>query len=114
MTVTDRARDIAVLMALGARRPQIRKIFILQGMVVSIAGTVAGLVLGYGFAGIANHWRLIHLNPEVYAIPYVPFHTNALDAVWIAAAALAISIAATILPAQSASRILPVEILRFE
>ncbi len=114
MTVTDRARDIAVLMALGARRPQIRKIFMLQGLVVSIAGTVAGLVLGYSFAGIANKWRLIHLNPEVYAIPYVPFHTNALDAVWIAAAALAISIAATIVPAQSASRILPVEILRFE
>jgi lipoprotein-releasing system permease protein len=114
MTVTDRARDIAVLMALGARRPQIRKIFILQGLVVSIAGTIVGLVLGYSFAGIANHWRLIHLNPEVYAIPYVPFHTNALDAVWIAAAALAISVAATVVPAQSASRILPVEILRFE
>jgi lipoprotein-releasing system permease protein len=114
MTVTDRARDIAVLMALGARRPQIRKIFILQGLVVSIAGTIVGLVLGYSFAGIANHWRLIHLNPEVYAIPYVPFHTNALDAVWIAAAALAISVAATVIPAQSASRILPVEILRFE
>jgi lipoprotein-releasing system permease protein len=114
MTVTDRARDIAVLMALGARRPQIRKIFILQGLVVSIAGTIVGLVLGYSFAGIANHWRLIHLNPEVYAIPYVPFHTNALDAVWIAAAALGISVAATVIPAQSASRILPVEILRFE
>jgi lipoprotein-releasing system permease protein len=114
MTVTDRARDIAVLMALGARRPQIRKIFILQGLVVSIAGTIVGLVLGYSFAGIANHWRLIHLNPEVYAIPYVPFHTNALDAVWIAAAALAISVAATVIPARSASRILPVEILRFE
>jgi lipoprotein-releasing system permease protein len=114
MTVTDRARDIAVLMALGARRQQIRKVFILQGLVVSIAGTAFGLLLGYGFAGIANKWRLIHLNPEVYAIPYVPFHTNALDAVWITAAALAISIAATILPAQSAARILPVEILRFE
>jgi lipoprotein-releasing system permease protein len=114
MTVTDRARDIAVLMALGARRQQIRKVFILQGLVVSIAGTALGLLLGYSFAGIANKWRLIHLNPEVYAIPYVPFHTNALDAVWIAAAALAISIAATILPAQSAARILPVEILRFE
>jgi len=50
----------------------------------------------------------------VYAIPYVPFHTNATDAIWIAAAALAISLAATILPARSASRILPVEILRFE
>jgi lipoprotein-releasing system permease protein len=114
MTVTDRARDIAVLMAMGARRQQLRKIFILQGLVVSIAGTVAGLLIGYTFAGIADKWRLIPLNPEVYAIPYVPFHTNALDAIWIAAAALAISIAATILPARSASRILPVEILRFE
>jgi lipoprotein-releasing system permease protein len=114
MTVTDRARDIAVLMAMGARRQQLRKIFILQGLVVSIAGTVAGLLIGYTFAGIANKWRLIPLNPEVYAIPYVPFHANALDAIWIAAAALFISIAATLLPARSASRILPVEILRFE
>jgi lipoprotein-releasing system permease protein len=114
MTVTDRARDIAVLMAMGARRQQLRKIFILQGLVVSIAGTLAGLLIGYTFAGIADRWRLIPLNPEVYAIPYVPFHANALDAVWIAAAALAISIAATILPARSAASVLPVEILRFE
>jgi lipoprotein-releasing system permease protein len=114
MTVTDRARDVAVLMAMGARRKQVRRIFILQGLSVSVAGTVAGLVLGYAFAWVANKWELIPLNPEVYAIPYVPFHTNGFDAVWIAAAALAISIAATLLPARSASRILPVEILRFE
>ena len=114
MTVTDRARDIAVLMAMGARRQQLRKVFILQGLIVSIAGTIAGLLIGYTFAGIADRWRLIPLNPEVYAIPYVPFHANALDAVWIAAAALAISIAATILPARSAASVLPVEILRFE
>src|SRR5450432_167940 len=98
MTVTDRARDIAVLMAFGARRQQVRKIFILQGLVVSITGTLVGLALGYSVAGIANKWRLIHLNPEVYAIPYVPFHTNAFDAIWITAAALAISLAATLLP----------------
>jgi len=114
MTVTDRARDIAVLMAMGARRQQLRKIFILQGLVVSIAGTVAGLLIGYAFAGVANKWRLIPLNPEVYAIPYVPFHANSSDAIWIAAAALFISVAATLLPARSASRILPVDILRFE
>ena len=114
MTVTDRARDIAVLMAMGARRQQLRKIFILQGLVVSIAGTIAGLLIGYTVAGVANRWRLIPLNPEVYAIPYVPFHANALDALWIAGAALLISIAATILPARSAASVLPVEILRFE
>jgi lipoprotein-releasing system permease protein len=114
MTVTERARDIAVLMALGSRRAQIRRVFVLQGLVVSIAGTVVGLAAGYGFSWVANRWRLIPLNPEIYAIPYVPFHGNGLDAIWIAAMALAISIAATIVPARSAARILPVEILRFE
>jgi lipoprotein-releasing system permease protein len=114
MTFTDRARDIAVLVAMGARRYQIRNIFILQGLAVSIAGTAAGLVLGYASAWMADKWRLIPLNPEVYAIPYVPFRANAFDAIWIAAAALAISIAATLLPARSAARILPVEIFRFE
>ena len=114
MTVTERARDIAVLMALGSRRRQIRRIFVLQGLAVSVAGTAAGLAAGYGFSWIANRWRLIPLNPEIYAIPYVPFHGNGFDAIWIAAAALAISIAATIVPARSAARILPVEILRFE
>jgi lipoprotein-releasing system permease protein len=114
MTVTDRARDIAVLMAMGARREQVRRIFVLQGLVVSVAGTAAGLLLGYTAAWIADRWRLIPLNPEVYAIPYVPFHANGSDALWIAAAALAISLAATLLPARSAARILPVEILRFE
>jgi lipoprotein-releasing system permease protein len=114
MTVTDRARDVAVLMAMGTRRSQIRRIFMLQGLAVSIAGTTLGLVAGYGLAWIANRWRLIPLNPEVYAIPYVPFHANGFDAIWIAVAALAIAMAATILPARSAARILPVEILRFE
>ena len=114
MTVTDRSKDIAVLMAMGARRQQMRKLFVLQGLVVSLVGTFAGLVLGYLLAWAADRWELIPLNPEIYAIPYVPFHANGYDALWIAAAALAISIAATTLPARSASKILPVEILRFE
>lgn len=114
MTVTDRSKDIAVLMAMGARRQQMRKLFVLQGLVVSLVGTFAGLVLGYLLAWAADRWELIPLNPEIYAIPYVPFHANGFDALWIAAAALAISIAATTLPARSASKILPVEILRFE
>lgn len=114
MTVADRSRDIAIMAAMGARQRQLRRIFVLQGLAVSATGIVAGLAAGYVFAWAANRWEWIPLNPEVYAIPYVPFHANGPDAVWIAAAALAISVAATILPARSAARILPVEILRFE
>ncbi|HEV2490020.1 MAG TPA: ABC transporter permease [Candidatus Acidoferrales bacterium] len=114
MTVTEKAHDIAVLMTIGARRSQIRNIFVLQGFLVGLAGTGIGLALGYSLSWMANHWKLVALNPEIYAVPYVPFHSNAWDAVWIAAAALAICVAATIYPARAAARTLPVEILRAE
>ncbi len=114
MTVTDKARDIAVLMAMGARRKQVRNIFVLQGLLVGIVGTLVGLAIGYGAAWVANARHLIPVNPEVYSISYVPFRSNAIDAFWIAAAALAISVAATFIPARAAARILPVEILRYE
>ena len=114
MTVTDKVRDIAVLMTLGAQPRQVRNIFLLQGLAIGGIGTLAGLAAGYGVAGLANAWRLIPLNPEVYAIPYVPFRSNGFDALWIAAAALLISVVATVYPARTASRILPIEILRYE
>jgi lipoprotein-releasing system permease protein len=114
MTVTDRARDIAVLMSLGAHRPQVRNIFMLQGLTVGVIGTFAGLVAGYAVSWAAGTYHLIPLDPEVYSVPYVPFQSSALDGAWIAAAALAISVAATLIPARAASRILPVDILRYE
>jgi lipoprotein-releasing system permease protein len=114
MTVTDRARDIAVLLAMGARRKQIRGIFLLQGMAIGAGGTAVGLVVGYAFAWLAGRYQLIPLDPEVYAVPYVPFHPSLMDGTWIALAALGIATVATLLPAREASRLLPVEILRFE
>jgi len=114
MTVTDRARDIAVLMSLGAYRPQIRTIFVLQGLAVGILGTAAGLLVGYTASWAAGSYHLIHLDPQVYSVPFVPFQSSALDGMWIAAAALAISVAATLIPARAAARILPVDILRYE
>jgi lipoprotein-releasing system permease protein len=114
MTVTDKARDIAVLMSLGTRRNQIRQIFLWQGIIIGTVGTVAGLVVGYSLAFIAGTYRLIPLDPQVYAVPYVPFHPGLMDGIWIAAIALGISFAATILPARAASKLLPVEILRYE
>lgn len=114
MSVTDKARDIAVLLSMGARREQIRRIFLLQGLTIGASGTVLGLVFGYAFAWIAGTYQLIPLDPQVYAVPYVPFHPNFLDGLWIASAAMSIAIVATLLPAREAARLLPVEILRFE
>ena len=114
MTVTDKARDIAVLLSIGTRREQIRRIFLLQGIAIGATGTLAGLVTGYAFAWIAGAYQLIPLDPQVYAVPYVPFHPNFWDGLWIATVAMTIAILATLLPAREASRLLPVEILRFE
>jgi len=114
MTVTDKARDIAVLLSMGARREQIRRIFLLQGLAIGASGTLLGLVSGYAFAWVAGTYQLIPLDPQVYAVPFVPFHPNFLDGLWIASAAMSIAIVATLLPAREAARLLPVEILRFE
>jgi lipoprotein-releasing system permease protein len=114
MTVTDKARDIAVLVSMGARREQIRTIFLWQGIAIGATGTFAGLVLGYAFAVVAGSYHLIPLDPQVYAVPYVPFHPSVMDGVWITVVAMMISVGATILPARAASRLLPVEILRYE
>jgi len=59
MTVTDKARDIAVLLSMGARREQIRRIFLFQGLAIGASGTVLGLVTGYAFAWIAGTYQLI-------------------------------------------------------
>jgi lipoprotein-releasing system permease protein len=114
MTVTDKARDIAVLMSMGAKREQIRKIFLWQGITIGFTGTVIGLAVGYAFALVAGSYHLIPLDPQVYAVPYVPFHPSLFDGLWITAAAMGISVGATILPARAAARLLPVEILRYE
>ena len=114
MTVTDKARDIAVLRSLGARREQIRKVFLWQGVTIGAVGTLAGLIVGYAFSFISGSYQLIPLDPQVYAVPYVPFHPSLFDGLWITAVAMGISVAATILPARAAVGLLPVEILRFE
>jgi lipoprotein-releasing system permease protein len=114
MTVTDKAKDIAVLLSMGVRREQVRRIFLLLGISIGATGTLLGLLAGYTFTWIAGTWHLIPLDPQVYAVSYVPFHPSFLDGLWISLAAMAIAIFATILPAREASRLLPVEILRFE
>lgn len=114
MTVTDKARDIAVLLSMGTRREQIRRIFLTLGMAIGAIGTALGMIFGYLFCWIAGSYHMIPLDPQVYAVAYVPFHPSWLDGLWIALASMGIATMATLFPAREAARLLPVEILRFE
>jgi lipoprotein-releasing system permease protein len=114
MMVMEKTRDIAVLVSMGARRQQVRRIFIWQGLLIGVLGTSLGLIIGYTTAIFAGRYHWISLSAEVYAIDYVPFVPRAIDALLVAAVSLAISFIATVYPSQSAARVLPAEALRYE
>jgi lipoprotein-releasing system permease protein len=114
MVVLTKYKDIAVLMSMGARRAQIRTIFILQGTIIGLVGTVLGLILGYSLCYFADHYRWIPLDESIYALSFVPFEARPLDGAWISAIALGVSLLATLYPARNATRITPVEVLRYE
>jgi lipoprotein-releasing system permease protein len=114
MMVMEKYRDIAVLMSMGARRAQIRRIFMLQGILIGVVGTTIGLVVGYTLCYFADRYRWIRLDEQVYALSFVPFEPRWVDGWWIAAAAILVSFLATIYPARSATRIAPAEVLRYE
>lgn len=114
MMVMEKTKDIAVLMSLGTRRAQVRNVFIAQGVLIGVIGTVIGLVAGYALAYVGGQYHIIHLSPEVYSIDYVPFAARVIDGVWVATFAVLVSFVATLYPSWSASRILPAEALRYE
>ncbi len=114
MMVMEKYRDIAVLMSMGARRAQIRGIFMLQGVLIGVVGTAMGLAAGYALCYLADRYRWIRLDEQVYALSFVPFEPRWVDGVWIAAAAILVSFLATIYPARNATRIAPAEVLRYE
>ncbi|MEP6962042.1 MAG: FtsX-like permease family protein, partial [Acidobacteriota bacterium] len=87
MMVMEKHRDIAVLMSMGARSAQIRRIFIYKGALIGAVGTTIGLIGGYALSYLADHYQWLKLDQEVYAFKYVPLEPHWEDAIWIAAAA---------------------------
>jgi len=114
MMVMEKTKDIAVLMSMGTRKSQIRRLFMAQGLLIGLIGTAIGLVLGYALSWAGSHYHLISLAPEVYSIDYVPFAPRLIDGVLVALVAIGISFIATMYPSWSAARILPAEALRYE
>jgi lipoprotein-releasing system permease protein len=114
MMVMEKTRDIAVLMSMGTRKSQIRRVFIAQGVLIGVIGTAIGLVVGYALSWTGGHYHLLALAPEVYSIDYVPFAPRVMDGVLVAGIAIGVSLIATIYPSWSAAKILPAEALRYE
>jgi lipoprotein-releasing system permease protein len=114
MMVMEKTKDIAVLMSMGVQPGQIRRIFLLQGLLISVIGTVLGLVLGYVLAWAGGHYQFVHLSADVYSLDYLPFAPRVLHGVIVTALSLGVSLLATIYPSSSAARVLPAEALRYE
>lgn len=114
MMVMEKTRDIAVLMSYGVRPAQVRRIFLWQGMLISILGTTIGLVIGYGLSWAGGHYRFIHLSAQVYSLDYLPFAPRWEDGVIVTVVSLGVALLATLYPSSSAAKILPAEALRYE
>ncbi|HEY2466864.1 MAG TPA: FtsX-like permease family protein [Terracidiphilus sp.] len=113
MMVMEKTRDIAVLMSFGVDPSQVRRIFLMQGFLISVIGTILGLLLGYIGAWIGGHYH-IQLSPDVYAIDTLPFAPRWLDGVIVSIVSISISLLATLYPSSTAARIRPAEALRYE
>jgi len=114
MMVMEKVRDIAVMMSFGVEPAQVRRIFLLQGLLISSIGTVLGLITGYAASLAGSHFRFIHLDASVYSIDYLPFAPRLTDALLVAAVSLGVALLATLYPSTSAANVLPAEALRYE
>ena len=113
MMVMGKTKDIAILKAMGAMDGSIRKIFIFKGMVIGFMGTTLGVCLGFIMCKLLEKYKFIELPGDVYYISTLPVRLEALDVFIIAVAAMVICFIATLYPARQASKLNPVEAIRY-
>ena len=114
MMVMEKTRDIAILKAMGARDKSIRKIFVFKGMIIGSVGTVLGVVFGSVHCTLLKHYKIIELTGDIYYFTTtLPVRLEALDVFLIVTATMAICFLATLYPARQASKLNPVEAIRY-
>jgi len=114
MMVMEKNRDIAVLMSMGATQETVRRIFMLQGVIIGVVGSFVGSIAGSLICWACDKYQLIRLETDVYSISHVPFRSSLWDVLLVSAAAIAISFLATLYPSRNAAQLDPVVALRYE
>lgn len=112
MVVMEKRKDIAVLISMGATRRDVRRIFVLKGLIVGAAGTITGELLGAIGCFALARYHFIHISKEIYGIATVPISVSPINFVWVACASMFLCFIATLYPARQASREMPVEVFR--
>ena len=114
MVVADKTREIGILRAMGLTGPAVSRIFLLQGAIIGLVGTLVGLVLGLGVAYLVDSSGLIRIDPQVYFIDHLPVHIEIPDVLVVVFASVLVAIVATLYPSRAAAALEPVEAIRHE
>ena len=114
LLVMEKSRDIAILKTMGTSSRRVMVIFMLQGLIIGLTGTAVGAACGLALCWVFDHYRLIRIPMDVYQVSYVPFVVQPFDIAIVIISAVVICFLATIYPSRQASRLDPVQALRFE
>lgn len=114
MLVMEKTRDIAIIMSMGATTAMVRKIFMIQGVVIGFMGTVLGYALGLGVCFLLQRYKFIELPRGVYSLDYLPVLLSWPDVTLTGVCTMIICFLATMYPARQAARLEPVDALRHE
>jgi lipoprotein-releasing system permease protein len=114
MVVAEKTREIGILRAMGLSGGAVARVFLAQGAIIGLTGVGMGLIAGLAIALAVDRWRWIRIDPSVYFIDHLPVHVEALDVLIVVLGSLLLAIAATVPPSRGASRLLPVDAIRYE
>ena len=114
MNVIEKSREIAILKAMGATNGGIMTVFMLQGLLIGLIGTVIGVTGGYSLGYVLNTYQIIKLPADVYYLSHLPVKMELSDFITVSSSAVIISFLATLYPAWQAAKVNPVEPLRYE